>query len=128
MVNNLFYKGNDGDTGADLFTGLNRKPGGISYEKVDFDKTGFADQLGIGIGQGAAGYFSSNNTLTTIHNDLIPDAKGYPITQTRYSRDGTGRVIQQGGVGPQFQLGGDHATKYMYASCQCNRIKKTIWF
>lgn len=70
---------------------------------------------------GAAKYYSPNNTLIAATpdnmNNYIPDALGYPYTETRYTPDGTGRIAEQSGVGPQHQLGnGGHATIYYYGS------------
>lgn len=44
---------------------------------------------------------------------FLPKAEGYPYSQTEYTRDNTGRIRAQGGVGAEFQLGG-HDTRYFY--------------
>lgn len=43
----------------------------------------------------------------------IPRSLGYPLAHTQYTKDNTGRVRSQGGVGPTFQLDG-HATRHFY--------------
>ncbi|WP_143774035.1 hypothetical protein, partial [Niastella vici] len=49
-------------------------------------------------------------------NQFIPDAQGYPFTETEYTPDNTGRISRQGGVGPDHQLGSGHETKYFYGT------------
>jgi hypothetical protein len=70
--------------------------------------------------QGAAQYYSPNNALpktgTQAYNQFIPDAEGFPYTETRYSNDATGRVMEQSGVGAAHQLNSGHQTKYYYGS------------
>jgi RHS repeat-associated protein len=66
---------------------------------------------------GAAQYYSPNNPLVnTAENKFIPDAEGYPYTETRYTQDGTGRIVAQSGVGIQHKLGSGKETKYFYGS------------
>lgn len=61
-------------------------------------------------------YFSSNNPWRNkIFHNNIPDSYGYPYAVTEYSPDQTGRVQRQGGLGPAFQLGSGHETRYYYA-------------
>lgn len=68
--------------------------------------------------KGAAKYYSANNEFLgdALHpeNEYIPDAEGYPLAVTRYTRDNTNRVSVQGGVGPKFQPGAAGATRYFY--------------
>jgi len=62
-------------------------------------------------------YSSSNGDLAAGAADgtkNLPDAGGYPYAQTVYTPDGTGRIAAQGGVGPSFQIGSNHETKYFY--------------
>lgn len=67
---------------------------------------------------GTAKYYSPNNDLINTPatgynpNKYIPDAEGYPFTETRFTPDG--RVSAQSGVGPNHQLGSNHETKYVY--------------
>lgn len=66
---------------------------------------------------GAAYYYSSANTLrdTGLHA-YIPQAEGYPYTVTRYTPDGTGRVMAQSGVGGAMKMGSNHETRYYYGT------------
>ena len=66
---------------------------------------------------GASNYYSVNNPKKGSGlNQFIPDALDYPFTETAYTPDNTGRVASQGGVGPNYQLGSGHETKYYYGT------------
>lgn len=73
---------------------------------------------------GAAGYYSQANPFDTsgntgnniINRNLIPNAKGYPYTQTKYTSDNTGRIAAQSGVGKTHLLNSDHETIYLYGT------------
>ena len=118
----LFYKNNNSTDFPG--GGFNRIAFDESYEKEHFDKNGFADPLGINTNLGTAGYYSQLHPEGGIHDELVPKAKGFPFTQTRYSRDGTGRVIAQGGVGPDFQIGSGHETRYFYGSANSTELER----
>jgi len=65
----------------------------------------------------ASQYYSGNNPeINNGHNKYLPDAEGYPYTETRYTSDGTGRIDAQGGIGPLFQVNSGKETKYFYES------------
>ncbi|PWU02589.1 MAG: hypothetical protein C5B52_05040 [Bacteroidetes bacterium] len=68
--------------------------------------------------RGASLYFSGANPekSTTAFNKNIPDANGYAYAATRFTPDGTGRILMQGGVGDSLQLGSAHATRYYYGT------------
>lgn len=96
---------------------------GAAYDKDNFDKLVNGRTLcGNGADSmsnqtGTAQYYSPNNPLKNIgFNKYIPDAKGYPFTEVQYLPDGTGRVAKQSGVGPAFQIGSGHETKYYYGT------------
>ena len=66
---------------------------------------------------GSSLYYSPSNTDKSGYHAYIPDAEGYPFSQTEYTPDNTGRIRRQGNVGPQYQLGADgdaHFTSYYY--------------
>ena len=46
----------------------------------------------------------------------LPDAGGYPFTQTRIMNDGSGRPYSTSGVGNKHMLEGGHDTKYIYGT------------
>ncbi|MBN8783123.1 MAG: hypothetical protein J0G98_08665, partial [Terrimonas ferruginea] len=64
----------------------------------------------------ASQYYSIQNTNRSGINAYIPDAEGYPYALTRYTPDGTGRVLSQSGVGAAMQMGTGRETKYYYGS------------
>lgn len=66
---------------------------------------------------GASRYYSTSNPeKNTSFNKFIPDAKGYPFTETQYTQDNTGRISKQSGVGPDHRMGSGHETKYFYGT------------
>ncbi|MFI5129705.1 MAG: DUF6443 domain-containing protein, partial [Chitinophagales bacterium] len=65
---------------------------------------------------GADYYYSIKNPDKDGVNKYIPDAGGYPYTQTQYTPDGTGRIMKQSGLGPEHKFGSDHEIKYYYGS------------
>ncbi|MDF2188425.1 LamG-like jellyroll fold domain-containing protein [Paraflavitalea sp. CAU 1676] len=69
--------------------------------------------------KGASRYYSQNNPLvnTGIHKN-IPEAKGFPFAETRYTPDNTGRLSMQSGVGPAFRIDSGRATRYYYSSAE----------
>lgn len=74
----------------------------------------------------AAQYYSVNNPYKSLpaYSDKlpianIPQAGGYVTTKVDYTRDNTGRVLRQSGVGGEFSLdtsGQKHYTQYFYAT------------
>ena len=72
---------------------------------------------------GASLYYSTHNPADTAGlNQFIPNAQNYPFTQTDYTPDNTGRISRQGGVGPLYQLGLGHETKYYYGTPDQNEL------
>ncbi|HMJ48141.1 MAG TPA: RHS repeat-associated core domain-containing protein, partial [Ferruginibacter sp.] len=66
---------------------------------------------------GTSKYYSpSNVNASTGINKNIPDAEGYPYATTRYTPDGTGRILMQSGVGIAHTMGSGHETKYYYGT------------
>ena len=59
-------------------------------------------------------YYSSSNSLSSDFKGLIPDADGYAYTQVQYDNNGTGRVVQQGGLGSTFALKSGENKEYLY--------------
>ncbi|HTB06436.1 MAG TPA: hypothetical protein VK806_05730, partial [Bacteroidia bacterium] len=88
------------------------------YSRLDFDRN-TTDSCTVGADsmsrfQGASNYYSPLNPRQQGFQAYVPDAHGYPFSQVQYTPDNTGRIKAQGGVGPQFQLGSGHETKYIY--------------
>jgi RHS repeat-associated protein len=67
--------------------------------------------------QGTARYYSVQNPdhNTGIHQN-IPAANGYPYSVTRYTPDGTGRVMRQSAPGDAHKMGSNHETQYFYGT------------
>jgi len=63
---------------------------------------------------GAAKYYSTNNLDNDEHQGFVPESNGFPFTTVEYTNDNTGRITKQSGVGPDFNLGSGHETKYLY--------------
>ncbi|MDR3715180.1 MAG: DUF6443 domain-containing protein, partial [Puia sp.] len=69
-------------------------------------------------------YYSAGNPWIGVESmsNYIPDAKGFGYAETRYTDDPTGRTSVQGGVGPAYQVGNGHATKYYYGKPTQNEL------
>ena len=66
---------------------------------------------------GASKYYSGRNPRANDgFNKYIPNAEGFPFTETVYTPDNTGRISRQSGVGPGYAINGNHETKFSYAS------------
>lgn len=103
---------------------FNRALDGSEYDKERYDHLDDpADFLGASAEamsneeSGASYYYSANNpNKDNGFNRFIPDAQGYPFTETAYTQDNTGRISRQSGVGPTYKLGSNHETKYYYGT------------
>ncbi|MBL7807377.1 MAG: RHS repeat protein [Saprospiraceae bacterium] len=97
----------------------------IPYSREHFDK----DQTGCTAyaapmrsdntstpNQGASNYYSPSNMVKTSIQAYLPDALGYPFTQTEFMPDNTGRIRRQAGVGEKHRLGSGHETRYFYGT------------
>lgn len=107
--NNLLYK-----SGLSLYSG----------NPVDKSVVDNEIQLPLDNTSGASYYYSSasSSQLSTLFGNkipvnTIPYANGYVTTKVEYSRDNTGRVVKQSGVGSEFiidETNGKHYTRYFY--------------
>jgi RHS repeat-associated protein len=90
------------------------------YSAADFDESNDVSDLKnvqaepLGLTSGAGLYYSSNNPKKWNENQFIPDAQGFPMTQTLFKPDGSGRPYMQSGVGYVHRIGGGHETKMYY--------------
>lgn len=96
------------------------------YSRNDFDVdvTPNACQTaatGMSTASGASNYYSPANPNKNSFQAFVANAKKFPFTQVEYTPDNTGRIRRQGGVGPEYQLGSGHETKYFYG--QPNQIQ-----
>jgi hypothetical protein len=53
----------------------------------------------------AFSYYSSTPVAGVVSNKNVPDAEGYPFKRTKFNTDGTGRVVEESGVGKVHALG-----------------------
>ncbi|HEX8334669.1 MAG TPA: DUF6443 domain-containing protein, partial [Segetibacter sp.] len=103
------------------------------YDKSNYDtirNTSCNDSAAIlASTSGASQYYSQNNpdisnpdvTKRSPHK-YLPNAAGYPFTETKYTPDNTGRISSQGGVGPNHVIGSNHETKYSYGTPDRNEL------
>lgn len=104
---------------------FNRNMANQAYSKSDFDLDGVPCGGAISPLNSATGaaYYYSTQFYTSLtpqekesHLAYIPESFGYPMIQTEYTPDNTGRIQRQGGVGSTFQLESGHETKYYYGT------------
>jgi hypothetical protein len=91
-----------------------------AYDRLNFDTIINGEAIcqkgaePMGDSSGAARYYSLHNPESGAGlQQYIPQAFGYPFTQTVYSLDNTGRIAAQSGVGPDHKIG-LHDTRYYY--------------
>ena len=111
--------------GLNLFNGAD----GVNAQGMDENPARFFDMQPLVVPNplnavsGASNYYSPANPLASQGmNKNIPDAQGYPYSLTRYTPDGTGRVLSQSGVGEALKMGGGHETKYYYSSASQDEL------
>ncbi|MDR1729042.1 MAG: DUF6443 domain-containing protein, partial [Prevotellaceae bacterium] len=108
-------------TPLEFYPGFNKNPDGAAYSRADFDRGEVPCELSADAmleTDGAAKYYSPQNKEIAggAFDRFIPDAEGYPFSQTEYTADNTGRIKRQGGVGAEYQLGSGHETRYLYST------------
>lgn len=110
-----FIQGNSYAKNIDYYDNFNKHDGN-PYNRTNFEKddVGCLTPPDTMDHSGSGQYYSRGNTITDGHQAYVPDAKGYPFTQTIFTQDQTGRVRFQGGVGNVHQLGLGKETKYYY--------------
>lgn len=65
----------------------------------------------------AGNYYSPSNPDLAVDEDMyVPNAFGYPFTQTVYTNDNTGRIKKSTIPGLEFKNGSEKETKYIYAT------------
>lgn len=100
----------------ELFNRNNLGVNGYPYSKLDFDKDAscVVATSSMNTISGSSNYYSDDASYTGTFQDLVPNAFGYPFTQTEYEPDNTGRIRRQSGVGDEHKLGTGHETMYFY--------------
>ncbi|MNJ85445.1 Ycf48-like protein [compost metagenome] len=109
----------DAQNSLKYYEKFNRKNGTDAYTKLDFDTSSVGDSCStilrpMHTSSGASNYYSGANPDKAGAQGYLPDAQNFPFSQVEYTPDNTGRISRQGGVGPDFQLGSGHETKYFY--------------
>jgi RHS repeat-associated protein len=99
---------------------LNQKVSGgaYSYKELSVNIYGRLVAAPMGTQNGASAYYSPSNPFLDPHdagNNQIPNAEKFPFSVTQFTNDQTGRIKAQGGVGIDFQVDGEHATRYFYS-------------
>lgn len=106
------------DSTIHFFRAFNKNEAGVPYSFSDLSATAacVTNAQPMGTLSGASQYYSPANPFLTrfYYAKYIPDAEKFPFTVTEYVADNTGRILAQGGVGPTFQIGSEHETKYFY--------------
>ncbi|RFS21146.1 hypothetical protein DVR12_17580 [Chitinophaga silvatica] len=94
-----------------------------AYDVSKYDTLISPDQLlntsaaSMDSSSGASQYYSgSNPDATKDISQFIPNAGGFPFTETIYTPDNTGRISRQSGVGPDHRINSGHETKYSYGT------------
>lgn len=103
-----------------LRPGLNNNSSNTPYSYLDFDlnksSTSEINLNSMSNSSGAGYYYSSSlfgsdlNSITTLSDfekhmhSYVPDAEGFPLSQSEFRKDNTGRVYRAGAVGKTHQL------------------------
>jgi len=119
------------DSTIHYFKGFNKNGSGNPYSFADllYDNC-FTTAGSISSSSGAGEYYSPSNPFLSAFSyaKYIPDAGGYPLAVTEYMADNTGRIKAQGGVGPAFQLGTNHETRYFYGKPTQTELDRLFGF
>ncbi len=114
--------GNGYDRRIDFYDNFNQTDDGANglqpFNRQAFETTVDGEDCNVSTPEmsstsGSSQYFSPQNPIQDDHQAYVPNADGFPYTQTIYTQDNTGRIRVQGGVGPDHKLG-EHDTKFFY--------------
>lgn len=110
----------DGEPVIKYYPQFNKNNNGEAYSKTDFDLSSEQECTvnagAMNTSSGASRYYSPANPNQDLQQALLPDAEGYPFQQIEYTPDNTGRISREGGVGPDFQIGTNKETRYLYGN------------
>ncbi|SDT36912.1 RHS repeat-associated core domain-containing protein [Mucilaginibacter mallensis] len=107
---------------------FNTNTGGTDYNWQNFDKNKQPNDCvtapdPLANTSGAGKYYSTANDLWNLSSPgikrqlaYVPDAGGYPFSQTEFTPDGTGRILSISGPGAVHRLGGGHGIKFYYGN------------
>ncbi len=110
----------DGEPVIKYYPQFNKNNNGETYSKTDFDLSPEQECAvnagGMSTSSGASRYYSPSNPNQDLQQAFLPDAEGYPFKQVQYTPDNTGRISREGNVGPDFQIGTNKETSYLYGN------------
>ena len=97
---------------------------GLPYSKADFDAAYLPEDcetttrpFSIGNTPSAGNYYSEENPSIAVDEDMyVPNAYGFPFSQTVYTNDNTGRVKKSTIPGLEFKKNNDKETRYLYTT------------
>jgi RHS repeat-associated protein len=103
-----------------FYSEFNTNSDGNPYTADDFDKNSSSTSNititeNMNTATGSSLYYSEANADKVGFQSYVPDAEGYPFTQTEYMPDNTGKIKSQSGAGTELMHGSGHETKYLYA-------------
>lgn len=90
--------------------------GATYFDKEDFDQVTNLTDDNLIPNAGAGTFYSSNNPGVGFYGELAPDAQGLPYSKSLYMDDGSGRVRESSGPGPQHSLESGHTTRHFYGT------------
>ncbi|MGB0176824.1 MAG: hypothetical protein ACPF9D_06645, partial [Owenweeksia sp.] len=102
------------------FEAFNQNTSSAPYSYQDFDLLSGGNcsvaPNALDSSSGASLYYSSNNGEQDRIHSYLPRANGYPMVQTEYMEDNTGRMRKTSGVGSPMQIGSGHEVQMSYVS------------
>lgn len=108
--------------------GFNLNDNNKYFKETDFNKNppsgcNLLASSPMSFNTGSSQYYSANNGLhyntafpNRYLNNWVPNANKYPYLQTKYTTDGTNRVLFQTGVGDAHKLASNHETRFHYTN------------
>ncbi|MFH6988808.1 thrombospondin type 3 repeat-containing protein [Flavobacterium collinsii] len=122
-------------SGIHFYNNLSKNANNIVYTHNDFDwdnpsvlncapvpASTMSNTAGAGL------YYSENNPILDNHQDLVPNAGGYPFSQIEYTPDNTGRIKRKGGVGADHQIGTGHEMQYFYSQPKQEELNRLFGY
>ncbi|UZJ64008.1 hypothetical protein OKW96_16570 [Sphingobacterium sp. KU25419] len=99
----------------------------LPYTAFDFDKGCGTDSIApLHENALASRYYSPANNDMVGMQQFVPDAKGYPFMETRYSSDNTNKIIWKGGAGIDFQRWRKHGTNMSYVRADQHELNRLM--
>ena len=105
-------------SGLEYRQDLNKDSLGAHYSWLNFDQTSnlFSPEKISTTSVGAGKYYSPANTVSSVGENLIPDAQGYPFNRVILSNDGLNRPVRESGYGQTLKMGQEPNPEIIYLS------------